>query len=58
MIRLFGEEYSYNAISLCLSVSVAFFVGCFLDFQIGSLMIGANIVAGLAMIIYRMDKDA
>jgi len=57
VIKLFGEEYSYTFVSLCLSIVASFLVGTFIDMDTGMLWASCNIIAGIAMIIWRMDKN-
>jgi len=57
VIKIFGDECSYEVVSLCISAVVSFSVGAFWNFQLGSLMLGANIIVGLAIVLYRMEEE-
>ena len=57
MIKLFGEKYSYDFVSLCLRIIATFLVGTFIDIKTLILWARCKIIGGIDMVILRMDKN-
>jgi hypothetical protein len=56
VIKIFGEYYSCCTLSFVLSAVASFIFGLFVNYKIGSLWLAANIVLGLAIVLYKMEN--